>query len=98
MKHSDFYNAELIVKLKKKTVTMPRDTSVFTLYLYRSSDGELSYAITADGGNDNFSMRCFDSFDDALTVFTLITENNVDANSFGDIADDYYYSKKIYNM
>ena len=98
MNNFDFYDANMLVRLKTKNGRIGKQDIVYGLYVYPSRDSSLSYAITAFESESLFCVRCVENYDDATALFSLISDNGVDALTLADVADDYYSGKKVYNM
>ena len=92
MKNSNFFRADMTALISKKTAYVGRRKITYGLYVYIDEDRLPAYAITASDGDidSEMAVKCVKSFSDALALFKIITENEIDSISLYDVADDYF--------
>lgn len=94
MNNFDFYDSNMTVRLKRSNGYLNDKELVYSLYVFLARDGSLSYAVAAADSNKNFAIRCTSDYSDALSLFYLISENEIDVCSLDEVADDYFHERK----
>ena len=94
MYNFDFYDANMCLRLKRRKGCLGGKELTYALYAYPTRDGAVAYAVTVTDMKQSFAVRCIETYEDAETVFSLISENEIDICSLDDVVDDYFYEKK----
>ena len=93
MRNFDFFDSDLKVRLQKKCGRLNDKDLVYSMYVYPTRDSSLSYAVTVADEYENFAVRCVRDYFDALSLFYLISENEIDVCSLDEVANDYFYER-----
>ena len=94
MQNFDFFDSNVTVRLQRRNGRLNDKAIVYSMYVYPTRDSSLSYAVTVSDEQENFAVRCVTDYSDALSLFYLVSENEIDVCSLDEVANDYFYERK----